>query len=82
MLDDAAMLASGTDPTGEPLTAAHTRALGVHADIQGRLLDKKLPDLKAVELSGTDGGPVMVSRPERERVANRIVLAGEILKLL
>ena len=40
------------------ISAAHIGALRLRADINMALLKKRLPDLKAVELTGPDGGPI------------------------
>lgn len=44
-----------SDLDAEPLEAADVQRLKAAADIKMRLINKYLPDLKAVEVSGEDG---------------------------
>ena len=57
-----------------PLTAARVSALGKVLDAQFRLLNKVLPDLKAVELSGPDGAPLTsTGQPDKMVLATKLV---------
>lgn len=87
ILHYAAILAAGQEQVTERWTgevewrlidSMRTTQLSKAADIHFRLLNKVLPDLRAVELSGPDGAPVELGAPANERM----VLATKLLALL
>ena len=60
-----------------PIDAVAVARLRTALDVQLKLLGKVLPDLKAVELSGPDGGPLDVVQHSDDR----LVLATKLLAL-
>lgn len=65
----------GVDPDTVSLSNDRISALRAALDAHFKLLNKVLPDLKAVELTGADGGPLQVEEQERSatEVAARLV---------
>lgn len=61
-----------------PMSSSRVTALGKVLDVRLRLLNKVLPDLKAIELSGPDGEPLKTEDGRSERM----VLATKLLAVM
>lgn len=63
-----------------PHTSARVAAIGKVLDAKFKMLNKVLPDLKAIELTGEDGKPIEIdAKGDR---SGRMVMATKLLHLL